>query len=136
MRHLVGLLRWRFPNSEVRFYDTVCQPTKQRQSSALELAKQSDVIVVVGGAHSNNTHELVRTCSRYCGRVMHVQTAEDLKPEWFLGAQTVGITAGTSTPDAVIQDVERWLRELARRVGTPAATPASTMDTTTPAVAR
>jgi len=121
VHHLVGLLRWRFPNSEVRFYDTVCQPTKQRQSAAIELAQGSDVVVVIGGAHSNNTHELVRTCSRYCGRVMHVQTAEDLKPEWFIGAQTVGITAGTSTPDAVIQDIERWLRELAASSASPIA---------------
>ncbi|HYG36124.1 MAG TPA: 4-hydroxy-3-methylbut-2-enyl diphosphate reductase [Clostridia bacterium] len=109
VRYLVGLIRWRFPNSEVRFIDTVCQPTKQRQNAAIELAQQSDVVVVIGGAHSNNTHELVKTCARHCGLVYHVQTAADLKPEWFVGAQTVGITAGTSTPDTVINAVEEWL---------------------------
>jgi len=110
VRHLAGLIRWRFPKSEVRFIDTVCQPTKQRQHAAAELAQQSDVVVVIGGAHSNNTHELVETCLKFCPRVYHVQTAEDLQPEWFTAANTVGITAGTSTPDPLIDAVEAWLR--------------------------
>ena len=112
VRHLVSLIRRRFPNSEVRFIDTVCQPTKQRQSAAIELARRSDVVIVVGGAQSNNTRELVATCASHCGRVHHVQTAADLCPKWFAGAETVGITAGTSTPDAIIDAVERALREL------------------------
>jgi len=110
VRHLVGLIRWRFPKSDVRFVDTVCQPTKQRQHAAVELAQQSDVVVVIGGAHSNNTDELVKTCLKHCSRVHHVQTANDLKPEWFMGANRVGITAGTSTPDGLIDSVEGWLR--------------------------
>jgi 4-hydroxy-3-methylbut-2-en-1-yl diphosphate reductase len=115
VRELVRLVRERFPHAEVRFIDTVCRPTKQRQHSALELSQQADVVVVIGGAHSNNTQELVRTCGRYCGRVHHVQTAHDLREEWFEGAQTVGVTAGTSTPDAAIEEVERWLNDLASR---------------------
>jgi len=113
VRRLVKLLGERFPRSQIRFVDTVCQPTKQRQSAAIEMAKLSDVVVVVGGAHSNNTHELVNTCAHFCSRVHHVQTAADLRQEWFAGAGTVGLTAGTSTPDSVIDTVERWLRELA-----------------------
>ncbi len=111
VRHLVQLIRERFPNSEVRFVDTVCQPTKQRQSAAIELAQKCDVVVVIGGAHSNNTHELVKTCSRYCPRVHHIQTAEDLRAEWFFAGDVVGITAGTSTPDNIIAAVELKLRE-------------------------
>ena len=106
------MIRRRFPNSEIRFIDTVCQPTKQRQSAAIELARRSDVVIVVGGAQSNNTRELVATCASHCGRVHHVQTAADLRPEWFAGAETVGITAGTSTPDAAIDAVERRVRQL------------------------
>lgn len=113
VRHLVALLRTRFPRAEVRFIDTVCQPTKQRQNAAVELARQCDVVVVIGGAHSNNTHELVKTCRFYCPRVHHVQTAADLCADWFRAAGTVGITAGTSTPDSVIGEVESWLRDLA-----------------------
>jgi 4-hydroxy-3-methylbut-2-en-1-yl diphosphate reductase len=115
VRGLVELIRRRFPASEVRFIDTVCQPTKQRQNSAIELAQQADVVVVIGGAHSNNTHELVRTCSRYCGRVHHVQTVDDLREAWFGGAQTVGVTAGTSTPDSSIREIEAWLQRLSDR---------------------
>ena len=113
VRHLVHLIRQRFPNSEVRFIDTVCQPTKQRQNAAVDLARRCDTVVVIGGAHSNNTRELVETCGRECSRVYHVQTAADLRPEWFVGNETVGITAGTSTPDSVIDAVELRLRELA-----------------------
>lgn len=121
VRRLVEVLRQRFPSSEVRFIDTVCQPTKQRQNSAAELAQQSDVVVVIGGAYSNNTHELVKTCSRSCGQVRHVQTAADLRAEWFAAAHTVGITAGTSTPDSLVAEVERWLVNYAVRIGTSAA---------------
>jgi 4-hydroxy-3-methylbut-2-enyl diphosphate reductase len=112
VRRLVQLIRGRFPKSEVRFVDTVCQPTKQRQSAAIELAQKCDVIVVIGGTHSNNTHELVKTCSQFCPRVHHVQTAEDLRGEWFSGEATIGITAGTSTPDSVIDAVEKLLRQI------------------------
>jgi 4-hydroxy-3-methylbut-2-enyl diphosphate reductase len=115
VRRLVELLRERFPNSEMRFIDTVCQPTKQRQSSAIELARQSDVVIVIGGTQSNNTHELVKTCSRYCARVHHVQTAADLREQWLEGAETVGITAGTSTPESSIEEVEEWLHGFACR---------------------
>jgi 4-hydroxy-3-methylbut-2-enyl diphosphate reductase len=113
VRHLVALIRRRFPQSDVRFIDTVCQPTKQRQGAALELARQCDVVIVVGGANSNNTRELVKTCSQDCSRVFHVQTESDLRPEWFDDARTVGITAGTSTPDDVIDRVDRRIRDLA-----------------------
>ena len=106
VRRLVGLIRDRFPKSEVRFVDTVCQPTKQRQNAATELAQKCDVVIVIGGAHSNNTHELVKTCSRFCARVHHVQTALELREDWFLAGDIVGITAGTSTPEAIIATVE------------------------------
>jgi 4-hydroxy-3-methylbut-2-enyl diphosphate reductase len=114
VRQLVALIRARFPQSEVRFVDTVCQPTKQRQTAAEELARQCDVVVVIGGAHSNNTRELVATCARHCPRVHHVQSAEDLRTDWFNGAETLGLTAGTSTPDAVIDLVEQALWRVAR----------------------
>jgi 4-hydroxy-3-methylbut-2-enyl diphosphate reductase len=109
VRQLVRLMRERFPRSEVSFVDTVCQPTKQRQNAAIELAQKCDVVIVIGGAQSNNTQELVKTCARFCARVHHVQTADDLQIAWFADAQTVGITAGTSTPDRVIDAIEQRL---------------------------
>jgi 4-hydroxy-3-methylbut-2-enyl diphosphate reductase len=114
VRRLVGLIRQRFPRSEVRFIDTVCKPTKDRQSAAVDMARRSDVVIVVGGQSSNNTRELVTTCARYCARVHHVQTGADLCSEWFDAATVVGLTAGTSTPDDVIDRVEMRIREMAR----------------------
>ena len=68
--------------------------------------------MVIGGVHSNNTHELVKTCLKHCPRVHHVQSVDDLKPDWFAGANIVGLTAGTSTPDSCVDAVEAWLRAL------------------------
>jgi 4-hydroxy-3-methylbut-2-enyl diphosphate reductase len=117
VRHLVELIRRRFPRSEVRFLDTVCKPTKERQHAAVELALASDVVIVVGGQTSNNTRELVKTCGRFCSRVHHVQTEADVNPAWFGETDTVGITAGTSTPDAVIDAVEERIRTFGRGPG-------------------
>jgi 4-hydroxy-3-methylbut-2-en-1-yl diphosphate reductase len=114
VRRLVQLIRERFPRSEVHFVDTVCQPTKQRQYAAIDLAQKSDVVVVIGGAHSNNTHELAQTCARFCKRVHHVQTANDLRGEWFRKADIVGITAGTSTPDKLINEIEQQLKQIGK----------------------
>lgn len=111
VRHLVALIRQRFPHSDVRFVDTVCKPTKDRQSAAVEMARQSDVVIVVGGRSSNNTRELVKTCARYCARVYHVQTDDDVRAEWLDGAEVVGLTAGTSTPDELIDRVEARIRQ-------------------------
>jgi 4-hydroxy-3-methylbut-2-enyl diphosphate reductase len=86
VEHLVDLIRRRFPHAEVRFIDTVCLPTKQRQVAAMELARQSDVVVVVGGVTSNNTRELVRTCSGLGARVHQVENSSELRPEWFMNA--------------------------------------------------
>jgi 4-hydroxy-3-methylbut-2-enyl diphosphate reductase len=113
VQRLVALIRRRFPRSDVRFIDTVCKPTKQRQSAAIDVARAADVVVVVGGRSSNNTRELVNTCSRYCARVHHVQTDADVQAAWFDGAAVVGLTAGTSTPDEVIECVEMRIREVA-----------------------
>lgn len=112
VRHLVALIRRRFPQSDVRFIDTVCKPAKQRQNAAVELALRCDVVIVIGGANSNNTRELVNTCRHHCPRVYHVQTESNLRPEWLPAAGTVGITAGTSTPDPVIDRIDQRIREL------------------------
>jgi 4-hydroxy-3-methylbut-2-enyl diphosphate reductase len=112
VRHMVDLIRRRFPESDVRFIDTVCKPTKDRQSAAIEMARQANVVIVVGGRSSNNTRELVQTCARYCSRVHHVETEADIRGGWFESATIVGLTAGTSTPDEVIDRVEASIRRL------------------------
>src|SRR6185436_17072840 len=121
VQRLVALIRSRFPEATVRVIDTVCQPTKERQTAAIELAQQADVVIVIGGANSNNTRELVNTCQRYCSRVHHIQTELDLRADWFFGATTVGMTAGTSTPDEIIDRIDRRIRQIASAQEAPAS---------------
>ncbi len=124
-QELVLSLQQHFPSAQIQFRNTVCQPTRQRQSAAETLANRCDVVIVIGGAHSNNTRELVQTCLRGCSRVHHVTTAGDLREEWFWGLDTVGITAGTSTPDSTIQAVESALRRLCDKAHAPGSQPAA-----------
>jgi 4-hydroxy-3-methylbut-2-enyl diphosphate reductase len=108
---LVAAIRRRFPEADVAFIDTVCQPTKDRQEAMRRLVDESDVIVVVGGPESNNSRKLTEF-ARSRGRTAYqVARAEELRPEWFDGVTTVGLTAGTSTPDDVIEEVRAWLAE-------------------------
>lgn len=113
VRHLAWLLQQRYPASEVRVAETVCLPTRLRQEAAEALAAQCDVVIVVGSATSNNTRELCATCRRHCARVFQVQSREELQPGWLDGARVAGLTAGTSTPDDVIDAVELRMREMA-----------------------
>jgi 4-hydroxy-3-methylbut-2-enyl diphosphate reductase len=106
---LVECIRRRFRVTEVRFVDTVCQPTKDRQESLHRLVEESDVVVVVGGPESNNTRKLTEL-ARSLGRPAYQgAAAADLRLEWFTGVGVVGVTAGTSTPEHVIQEVRAWL---------------------------
>ena len=109
---LTQALRARFPDADVRFIDTVCQPTKDRQRALRLLAADADVVVVVGGPDSNNSRKLAEL-ARSLGRPAYlVANASELRPEWFDDCQTVGLTAGTSTPDPIIQAVRTWLERL------------------------
>lgn len=102
----------RNPHAEIRFVNTVCQPTRDRQQAAERLCSQVDIVVVVGGANSNNTRQLVELCRDLATPAYQVQTAADLEPAWFSSCRTVGLTAGTSTLDGTIEDVYHVLRSL------------------------
>jgi 4-hydroxy-3-methylbut-2-enyl diphosphate reductase len=106
---LVEALRARLPQTDVAFVDTVCQPTKDRQEALRRLAAGCDAVVVVGGPESNNSRKLAEL-ARGLGRPAHlVAGAAELRREWFAECRLVGLTAGTSTPDAVIEEVRAWL---------------------------
>ena len=127
VRALVETLRAARPDAEVRFCDTVCQPTKDRQTALKFLIERAEVIVVVGGRHSNNTRQLV-LAAQAAGRIAHgVERAEELEPSWFEGVETVGLTAGTSTLPETVQAVQARLGEIggaSRRVGAGRLAPA------------
>jgi 4-hydroxy-3-methylbut-2-enyl diphosphate reductase len=118
VHRLVELLRRCHPAADVRFVDTVCQPTKNRQNALRELIDQAEVIVVVGGHHSNNTRELVRSCQAAGRRVIHIERPEELVASQFNGLRTVGVTAGTSTLRESVEAVVRRLEEISGKFKT------------------
>lgn len=118
---VVDRIRAAFPNAEVRFVDTVCRPTKERQSAARRLAKECEVVIVVGGRSSNNTRQLLRACEAAGARAYQVESAAGLRAEWIAGVERVGLTAGTSTPDETIEETRRALVALGEHVARGAA---------------
>jgi 4-hydroxy-3-methylbut-2-enyl diphosphate reductase len=109
VRALVSEIQRLHPKSEVRFADTVCRPTKDRQLALRKLIVVADVIVVVGGHQSNNTRQLVETCRTAGKRAFHIERADELKPHWFCKDDIVGLTAGTSTLPETVQAVHALL---------------------------
>ncbi len=89
----------------VEVHKTICRATSDRQRAARELAKQMDVMIVVGGRNSANTTRLAEVCREEGARTHHIETASELRLEWFQHQDKVGITAGASTPDWIIEEV-------------------------------
>jgi len=110
---LVEKIRAARPACEVRFVDTVCQPTKNRQLALRKLLAEADTVVVVGGRNSNNTLQLLAAAVAAGRRAFHIERAEELDPAWFLEAQIVGVTAGTSTLKETVAAVRVRLEEIA-----------------------
>jgi 4-hydroxy-3-methylbut-2-en-1-yl diphosphate reductase len=109
------------PDADIQFIDTICHPTKDHQRALEDLLDRVEVMVVVGGHNSNNTKELARRCRDRGVPAYHVQDAAELRTEWFADVETVGLTAGTSTLEETVREVERWLRRLPERRLTSAA---------------
>ena len=105
VRNLIAKIRETYPEMEVRFQDTVCQPTKDRQVAARELTSEVDLMIVIGGYNSSNTKKLKMVCDESGVEAFHIERASQLEPEMFDGREHVGITAGTSTPREVIEEV-------------------------------
>jgi 4-hydroxy-3-methylbut-2-enyl diphosphate reductase len=112
VRALVAEIERLHPASEVRFVDTVCKPTKDRQSALRKLIDIAEVIVVVGGRESNNTRQLVETCRAARRRAFHIERPEELRSEWFDSTSVVGLTAGTSTLRETVDAVFRRLEQI------------------------
>lgn len=89
----------------VEVHRTICRATSDRQRAARELAKQMDVMIVIGGRNSANTTRLAEVCREEGAVTHHIETAAELRPEWFHRGDKVGMTAGASTPDWIIEEV-------------------------------
>jgi 4-hydroxy-3-methylbut-2-enyl diphosphate reductase len=95
---------------ELRVYNTICESTATRQKEAVDLAKNVGVMLIVGGKNSSNTTKLYATVRKAQPRTYHIETKEEMDPAWFEGTDTVGITGGASTPDFIIDIVERYVK--------------------------
>lgn len=103
--------------NEVRFVDTICQPVKERQQAIHALlAEDIDLGIVIGGRNSANTRKLLELIADRGIAAHHVEREDELDPDWFVGRRHVGITAGTSTPQDVIEAVSRRIRVIAGMV--------------------
>ncbi|GAA0091029.1 4-hydroxy-3-methylbut-2-enyl diphosphate reductase [Paraclostridium bifermentans] len=95
----------------VIFNNTICSATKVRQEAAKEISADVDMMVVVGGKHSSNTQKLVQICQEYVP-TLAIETVNELNPEDFKGFNKVGLTAGASTPDWIIEEVISYIKAL------------------------
>lgn len=100
---------------EVKVYNTICDFTASRLEETKKLAKIVDLIIVVGGKNSANTSQLTNLSKSICAKVHHIETADELKNEWFDGVKKTGITGGASTPQWIIDDVVEKLKEISCR---------------------
>ncbi len=96
---------------DILIFNTICSATADRQKAARELAEKVDGMVVVGGYHSSNTQKLAEICSARCKNTWHVETAEELNMQALAGCSRIGLTAGASTPDWIIQEVTESMEE-------------------------
>jgi 4-hydroxy-3-methylbut-2-enyl diphosphate reductase len=99
---------------EIRVFNTICNATFENQDAAADLAKEADVMVVIGGKHSSNTKQLHSICQRYCEDSYLVENENELQSEWFDGKMLCGISAGASTPDWIVQNVIDKIREISQ----------------------
>ena len=90
--------------------NTICSATEERQKEASELAAKADVMIVIGGTHSSNTRKLYELCKSECENTYYIQTLADLQLELPNSVELVGITAGASTPNKIIEEVQNYVR--------------------------
>lgn len=100
------------PHAQVKYVDTICLPTLERQYALERLRVHVDAVVVVGGPNSNNTRQLVALARELGTPAWSVQSAADLEPQWFAKVEVVGLTAGTSVLDETVDEVHEALVEL------------------------
>ncbi|MBR3968721.1 MAG: bifunctional 4-hydroxy-3-methylbut-2-enyl diphosphate reductase/30S ribosomal protein S1 [Clostridia bacterium] len=102
--------------TNAKIFDTICSATSTRQAEARELAATCDVMVVIGGRHSSNTVKLYDVCATLCQNTHLIETASELKVEWFSKANNVGVVAGASTPAGIIKEVIKTMSEILQPV--------------------
>ena len=95
---------------DINIVNTICNATEERQAEAKEIAAESDAMIVIGGTHSSNTRKLYEICKEQCENTHFIQTLDDLNLELPKSVRLVGITAGASTPNNIIEEVQNYVR--------------------------
>jgi len=116
VEHLIGKIRGKDYVDEVYFVNTICQPTRDRQVAVRDLAEQVDLMIVIGGYNSSNTKKLVQVCNEKNIEAHHIESFSQLEKNWFYYKKHVGITAGTSTPEHVINETHTAILQIAEEI--------------------
>ena len=111
-RDVIAVLRRRFPNIQGPRHDDICYATQNRQDAVRELASQCDLVFVVGSVNSSNSNRLRELAEVNGARAYLIDGAQDIRPEWLQGAQRIGVTAGASAPEVLVQGVIAHLQAL------------------------
>ena len=116
VEHLISKIRGKDYVDEVYFVNTICQPTRDRQVAVRDLAEQVDLMIVIGGYNSSNTKKLVQVCNEKNIEAHHIESFSQLEKNWFYDKKHVGITAGTSTPEHVINETHEAILKIAKEI--------------------
>jgi len=100
---------------ELKIYNTICDYTTLRIKETKEIASVVDLMIIVGGKNSANTTQLFNLSGQICNKVFHIESSQELKEDWFKGVKKVGITGGASTPQWIIEEVVKKVREISIR---------------------
>src|SRR5262249_48336112 len=111
-REILDALRERFPRIALPRKDDICYATQNRQNAVKQLTQGCEVVLVVGAPSSSNSNRLVELARRRGARAHLLETADDLDPAWSAGATQIGVTAGASAPESLVQDLLARLRQL------------------------
>lgn len=102
-------------DDEVQIVNTICSATRDRQDAARALAGEVDAFYIIGGRHSSNSRKLLVVCQEQCPKSFLIETEEEINPQDLIGAETVGVTAGASTPNWLIEKIIKHLKEIGER---------------------
>jgi (E)-4-hydroxy-3-methyl-but-2-enyl pyrophosphate reductase len=102
-------------DDEVQVVNTICSATRDRQDAARALAGEVDASYIIGGRHSSNSRKLLAVCQEQCPKSFLIETEEEINPQDLIGAELVGVTAGASTPNWLIEKVVKHLEEIGER---------------------
>jgi 4-hydroxy-3-methylbut-2-enyl diphosphate reductase len=99
-------------HKEVRVFNTICNATFENQDAAADLAKEADIMIVIGGKHSSNTKQLHSIASHGCKESYLIENESEIDASWFENKKLCGVSAGASTPDWIVQNVINKIQEL------------------------